>query len=157
MVGRRPIEHQAGYGQLNARRRRLTDMWWWQREPQTDAERLKEIARLEAVRDNMLANAPRHFAFQRVIVPIMFAIYLVAVCNTLLFHRDNAGLGFFLVMSVFGIIVGRVVYKSWVNPPARTDLWDIADRLGYENDSPRDIQAKIDHLRARLGASTPEA
>jgi hypothetical protein len=122
---------------------------WWRSEPKTDAERQREIARLEGVRDRLLADAPRQFVMQKAIFLIMFAGYLAMVANTLLFHREGVTLGFFVFAILFGLICGTMLFKSFMHPPAKADRWGMADRLGYEGDSPRDIQAKIDRLRAQ--------
>jgi hypothetical protein len=129
---------------------------WWKDEPRTDSEREQEIARLEGVRDRLLQRAPRSFAFQQLVAPLMFAGYLTVFGGTLLFHREKVDLVFILLAIAFGLVFGRVLYKSWVHPPARGDRWGMSERLGYDGDSPRDIQAKIDRLRAQLGSEVTE-
>jgi hypothetical protein len=125
---------------------------WWRDEPRTDREREQEIARLEGVRDRLLDRAPCAFAFQQLVAPIMFAGYVAMFGGTLLFHPEKVSPVFIAVAIVFGLVFGGILHKSWVRAPARGDRWGMSERLGYEGDSPRDIQAKIDRLRAQLGA-----
>ena len=73
---------------------------WWRAKPQTASERDEEIARLERVRDKMLDRAPRSFAFQQVIAPIMFAAYLLVFGGTLLLHREQVN--FYFVVAASG-------------------------------------------------------
>jgi hypothetical protein len=125
---------------------------WWRDGPRTDGEREREIARLEGVRDRLLERAPRSFAFQQFLAPLMFAGYVAVFGGTLLFHPEKVGPVFIAMAIVFGLLFGRMLHKSWVRVPTRGDRWGMSERLGYEGDSPRDIQAKIDRLRAQLGA-----
>jgi hypothetical protein len=122
---------------------------WWRAEPQTEAERQQEIAQLEAVRDRLLEDAPRSFAMSRFVMTTMSAMFLIAVANVAAFHPDKINLGFFVFVVVFGGIMGTMMRKLWVAPPAPGDRWGMSDRIGYEGDSPRDLQAKIDRLRER--------
>jgi len=54
-------------------------MWWQPKQPLADAERRQEIRRLEAVREKLLNEAPKHFYFRRLLLPIMMA--MVAYCR----------------------------------------------------------------------------
>src|SRR5258705_10090321 len=59
-------------------------------------------------------------------------------------------LGTLAVLGVGAASTGHAFWHAWIAPrPARGDLWAYSDRVGYEGDSPRDIQARIDALRAQ--------
>jgi hypothetical protein len=57
-------------------------------------------------------------------------------------------------ISLLGFIAavsGIACWITWIAPrPAPDDLWGYSDLVGYEDESPRDIQARIDTLRAQL-------
>jgi hypothetical protein len=112
-----------------------------------DAERQREIARLEARRDAVLRQAPRAFAFRRVFAPVMFLLLLVQLGAAALFHPDKLSLATGLLIGGFLLWLGSMVWRTWIHPPAKGDLWGYADTIGYDGDSPREIQRKIDVLR----------
>jgi hypothetical protein len=126
---------------------------WWRQNPgaMSEDERQAEIRRLERVRDKLLADVPKHFHFRRFLVPIMLALALWTVGNALLRHRVSLGSGVFL--AAFCAVLVREVYRLWIRPPAPGDRWGYSDTLGYDGDSPRDVQKKIDALRAASSES----
>jgi hypothetical protein len=132
---------------LGLRPRVVRPMWWRQNAgAMSEEDRQAEICRLECVRDKLLADAPKHFHFRRFLIPIMLALALWTVVNALLQHRVSLGSAVFL--AAFCAVLVREVYRLWIRPPAPGDRWGYSDTLGYEGDSPRDIQKKIDALRA---------
>jgi hypothetical protein len=47
-------------------------------------------------------------------------------------------------------VTGAGCWVVWIEPrPAPDDLWGYSDLVGYEEESPRDIQTRIDALRAQ--------
>jgi hypothetical protein len=113
----------------------------------SDAERQSKIARLESRRDAVLREAPRAFAFRRVFAPIMFALLLVQFIAAALLHPDKLSLVTCLLIGGFLLWLGSMIWRTWIRPPAKGDLWGHADTIGYDDDSPREIQRKIDVLR----------
>jgi hypothetical protein len=132
---------------LGLRPRVIWPMWWRQNpDAMSEENRQAEIRRLERVRDKLLADAPKHFHFRRFLIPIMLALALWTVVNALLQHRVRLGSGLFL--AAFCAVLMREAYRLWIRPPSPGDRWGYSDTLGYEGDSPRDVQKKIDVLRA---------
>jgi hypothetical protein len=86
---------------------------------QSDAERQHEIARLESKRDAAAA----------------------------LIHPDKLSLATGLLIGGFLLWLGSMIWRTWIRPPAKGDLWGYADTIGYDGDRPREIQRKIDVLR----------
>jgi uncharacterized membrane protein YeiB len=124
---------------------------WWKHEPLTETERQLEIARLEGIRDKMLDRAPLSFAMNRGIMSMMFMMFSIAIGNELLFHSERFDWRLLVFAAMFGSLLLSAMGKVWWNPPVEGDHWGMSDRLGYEGDSPRDVQAKIDRLRAQSG------
>jgi hypothetical protein len=62
-------------------------------------------------------------------------------------HSSIHNLGGLAVVGLFTAFLLRFFWVSWINPPAVGDRWAQSDTLGYEGDSPRDVQHKIDKLK----------
>jgi len=127
--------------------------------PDTGQRLRRKIARLEARRDRELRIAPTLFYVRRTVV-LMFLFVVTVQFLTVLFSLSSGRPspyehphGFLLL---FGACAAGLGYWSWrvwsVPPPADGDLWAYSDLVGsqYEGDSPRDLQARIDTLRAQL-------
>jgi hypothetical protein len=112
----------------------------------TPEQRQEEILRLKRVRDRLLNDAPKHFYLRRMIIPIILALVLMEAVVSLRHHRMSVASG--LVLGALCAILLFLAYRFWINPPMRSDRWGYSDTLGYEGDSPRDIQEKIEALRA---------
>jgi|HubBroStandDraft_2_1064218.scaffolds.fasta_scaffold628103_2 hypothetical protein len=124
---------------------------WSQRKLITEEEREREIHRLEAVRDKLLDAAPKHFYFKRLLLPVMLAGTLIAVGDAILAHPAHLTFGHGLFLVGFLVLICLGTWKVWRSTPAPGDKWAFSDGLGYEGDSPRDIQRKIDALRKDCG------
>jgi hypothetical protein len=124
----------------------------WSRKPMTEDEREREISRLEGVRDKLLDAAPKHFYAKRLILPVMLAATVLVIVDGALTHPANLTLWGGLFLAVFLFLMGHGTWKVWHSTPAPGDKWGFSDRLGYEGDSPRDIQRKIDDLRGEAGS-----
>jgi hypothetical protein len=123
-------------------------MWWKNPTPMTDEERESEIHRLEGVRDKLLDAAPMHFYFRRLLLPIMLALVVVVIWHAVWTRPSNLTFGAAIFFAAFLLVLGHSTWKVWKGTP--TDKWSFSDGLGYEGDSPRDVQQKIDALRASL-------
>jgi hypothetical protein len=110
----------------------------------------------------MLRMAPFTFFARRLVMPLFFVMG-IALFPGVLFSRPSDWSSSDTIfpplppIAVLGICAGGtacVGYACWrlwnAPPPAQGDLWAYSDRLGYDGDSPRDIQARIDALRAQL-------
>jgi hypothetical protein len=124
-------------------------MWFWRRPPLTGAERRREIARLEDVRDRMLENAARHVAFRNIFAPAVFVLFVVLAGAGVVTHPAKHPLAAITVYVAMVCFFGRMVWRNWLHPLPKGDPWGYSDTLGYEGDSPRDIQNKIDQLRGQ--------
>jgi hypothetical protein len=125
-------------------------MWWQKPKPMTEQEREEEIRRLEGVRDRLLNDAPKHFYALRLLLPIMLAMALVMVWHAVWERPPTLTFWAALFLAAFLLVLCDMTWKVWKGTPR--DKWGFSDGLGYEGDSPRDIQKKIDALR-----STPTA
>ena len=139
-------------------------------------ERQRQIAELEAKRDSQLRRAHDMFFAQRWLWPFFFLFttplflywlfgflarlrevlsalpsgwpdwsLLLADCILLIpFLGATTLLGFIVAVS------GIACWITWISPrPALDDLWGYSDLVGYEDEGPREIQARIDALRAQ--------
>ncbi len=113
------------------------------------SERIRqEIADLTQRRDAMLRNAPKHVFWSRLIVPLVFSMVAMGVAAQLT-HRHTP-LGGVLVMLVVCAMAGAALWKAWRPGYDPRDLWAASDRVGYEGESPREVQRRIDALQASL-------
>src|SRR5262245_29735293 len=122
---------------------------WRRPEPMTDTERREEIAQLEAARDRMLDRAPLSFGMSRIVMTMMTVMFLFVIANTLVLHRERVNWQLFIFVGLFGAIFLGAMRKLWWNPPHEHDRWGMSDRIGYDGDSPRDLQGKIDRLKTQ--------
>jgi hypothetical protein len=127
-------------------------MW---RGPRSEAARRAEIGRLEQKRDNILDQAPHGFFMMRLVSPLMLAASLLVLVRILVDDPLERVWGS-LFMLGFVALCSRLVWLAWIKPAPRPgDLWGFSDRLGYEGDSPREVQQKIDRLRSIKFAEPP--
>jgi hypothetical protein len=134
-----------------------------------------KIARLEAKRDRALRQAPFRFYLSRLLVPLI--VLAVACFRSERLHQFVAhvrgalssgtldslwsALGDDLLslalLSLASVVFGRAAWRLWrFPPPAKGDLWAYSDRCSYDSDdNPREVQARIDALRARNARPEP--
>jgi hypothetical protein len=116
--------------------------------PRTPDEIRQEIAELERRRDLMLKNAPKHVFFARLIMPLILVPTVAGLGARLAVGRP-AWVGVLVVLAV-ALVAGQACYKLWRPGYDPKDLWAASDRVGYEGESPRELQTRIDALEARL-------
>jgi len=131
-------------------------MWWQPKQPLADAERRQEIRRLEAVREKLLNEAPKHFYFRRLLLPIMMAMVAYVIVYTAWRHPLQLTPLAVIFLAAFCFIIGHSTWRVWHKTPALGDRWGFSHTLGYEGDSPRDLQKKIDALKAQSGPEDRE-
>jgi hypothetical protein len=124
-------------------------MWFWRQSPLNGAARQREIARLEGKRDYLLENAGRSVAFRRIFIPMAFAVFAVVWGIGIVTHPAAHQAMSLLVYAAVLFVVGRFLVRYWFRPPPKGDLWADSDTIAYDGDSPRDVQKKIDTLRAQ--------
>lgn len=124
-------------------------MWWHSPEPENDEERRAEIRRLEGIRDRLLEKAPRSFTMKRLLLPVMMAMFLLALGQGIWKYPGSVPPGVVLFSAVFFLLLGHGVWKT-LKTPAPGDRWGYSDALGYEGDGPRELQARIERLRAQM-------
>jgi hypothetical protein len=127
----------------------IPGMWWQSPEPANNDERRAEIRRLEGIRDRLLEKAPRSFYMKRFILPVMMAMFLLALGQGIWKHPNSISPGSVLFSGVFFLLLGHAIWKIR-KAPAPGDRWGYSDALGYEGDSPRELQERIDRLRAQM-------
>ncbi len=123
----------------------------------------RKIARLEAERDAMLRMAPFTFFARRLVLPLFVLLAIVMFLGVTLHSRPSdwsssdtifPPLPPIAILAIFVACVACFGYASWrlwsAPRPAQGNLWAYSDRIGHDGDSPRDIQARIDALRAQL-------
>jgi hypothetical protein len=125
-------------------------MWWSRPTPKTDDEREREIRRLEGVRDKLLDEASKHFYFRRFLLPVMLVIVLFVIGRTVWLRPANFTIGAALLLAGVMFMMGSSTWRVWKRTPPPGDGWGFSDGLGYEGDSPRDVQRKIEALRAQM-------
>lgn len=133
-------------------------------------ERQRQIAELEAKRDSQLRRAHHMFSAQRWLWPflslLMTPLFLCWLFEFLARLREVLSalpsgwpdcillipsLGGTALLGFMAAVSGMTTWIMWISPrPAPDDLWGYSDLVGYEDDeSPREIQARIDALRAQ--------
>src|ERR1700722_702262 len=127
-------------------------MWAQTPTPMSEEDREREIQRLERVRDMLLDEAPMHFYFKRLLLPLMLVPALIAFGDAIWAHPATLTFMHGLLFAVFLVMAGSSTWKAWKSTPVPGDKWGYSDGLGYEGDSPREIQKTIDQLR-----NTPRA
>jgi hypothetical protein len=124
-------------------------MWWQPKQPATEAERQQEMRLLEAVREKLLNEAAQHFYFRRLLLPVMISMMAYVIGYTAWRHPLQLTPVAVIFFAAFCFIVGYGGWLVWHNTPAPGDRWGFSDALSYDGDSPRDLQKKIDALKAR--------
>jgi|SRR6476659_9610193 len=127
-------------------------MWWKNPAPITDEDRQTEVRRLEGIRDKLLDEAPMHFYFRRLLLPIMLVMMLIPIGNSI--WTSHLPLGSAVLIAGFLFVLACGSWWVWKGTPPLGDRWGFSDTLGYEGNSPRDIQRKIDDLRSPPPNST---
>ena len=123
---------------------------WWSGAPKTDQERAREIALLEAKRDRLLDSAPRAFVTQRWVALGFLCMVVVLIGDQILFHRERFSFPASLVLAIFAAITLYIMHRAWENRPPIGDRRGMASLLGYEGESPQDLQNKIEQLRGEI-------
>ena len=110
----------------------------------------QEIAELARRRDAMLRNAPKHVFWRRLIAPLILIPTLMGLAVRLAHGRTPLA----NVLVTLGVcaIAGVACWKLWRPGYDPHDQWAASDRVGYEGDGPRDLQRRIDAMRANLRA-----
>ena len=81
---------------------------------------------------------------------LVLATFRLAFTTSGLAFTASVSWHFLRLLGVGAASTGHAFWQAWIAlRPARGDLWAYSDRVGYEGDSPRDIQARIDALRAQ--------
>jgi hypothetical protein len=139
-------------------------------------ERQRQIAELEAKRDSELRRAHDVFSVQRWLWPflslVMTPLFLYWLFEFLARLREDLSalpsgwpgwsllladcillipsLGGTTLLGFMAAVSGIACWITWISPrPAPDDLWGYSDLVGYDDESPRQIQARIDALRAQ--------
>jgi hypothetical protein len=123
-------------------------MWFWRQPPLSGAVRRREIARLESKRDHLLENAGRSVAFRRIFIPMAFAFAVMWGIGIVAHPGAHQAMSLLVYAAVL-FVVGRFVVRYWFRPAPKGDLWADSDTIAYDGDGPRDVQKKIDALRAQ--------
>ena len=105
-------------------------MWWQPKQPLTDAERRQEIRRLEAVREKLLNEAPKHFYFRRLLLPIMMAMVAYVIVYTAWRHPLQLTPLAVIFLAAFCFIIGHSTWRVWHKTPALGDRW------GFSHEAP---------------------
>jgi hypothetical protein len=123
-------------------------MWWWQaHKPRTDAERAAEITRLSQQRDRLLDRAPMEVVMRQAVLGCSLAVMLMMFLRPIL-AGTASWKGWLPVIAIAAGLIA-VIYRSR-HLPAAGDQWANSRLLGYDGDSPQDLQDRIDRLRAEI-------
>lgn len=131
----------------------LSGMWWWQAHtPRTDAERGAEISRLARQRDDLLERAPMTVMMRQAVLACSLAVMLMMFLRPIL--AGTASWTGWLPVAAITAALLAVLYRSRHLPPVG-DQWANSRLLGYDGDSPQDLQDRIDRLRADSSGDRP--
>ena len=124
---------------------------WWRHTPRTDQEHSQEIARLTKKRDHLLDRAPEAVLARQSDCPVFSRI------DDLPGRRKDflsAGALRLLSLSLRWRLFGALLFvflRGSLNLPSIGDRWGMSRLLGYEGDSPQELQNEIERLRAQMG------
>lgn len=121
-------------------------MWWRQDDrPRTAEERDAEIVSLVRRRDRLLERAPRSAIAGQLMRGLTLLVILTAVAGGVVADYPSISAG--VVYGIYGLLCLLVIYSSLRFPPM-SDRWAMSRLVGYDGDSPQDLQDRIDALRA---------
>jgi hypothetical protein len=127
--------------------RRYPAMWWRQDDiPKTAEARDAEIASLIRRRDRMLERAPMSAISGQLVRGLILLLILMSSAQGIVAHDQFVDA--WVVYRVCGVLCLIVLYNS-LRFPAMSDRWAMSRLVGYEGDSPQDLQNRIDRIRAR--------
>jgi hypothetical protein len=121
-------------------------MWWQQDDiPKTAEECDAEIASLIRRRDRMLERAPMSAISGQLVRGLILLLILISSAQGIIMHYQS--MNAWAVYGICGLLCLVVLYSSLRFPPM-SDRWAMSRLVGYEGDSPQDLQNRIDRLRA---------
>ena len=120
-------------------------MWWRDDRPRTAEGRAAEIAELAGRRDRMLERAPMSAIAGQSVRGVILMVILISSARGILVHYQSVSA--WAAYGIFGFLCLIVVYSSLRFPPM-SDRWAMSRLVGYEGDSPQDLQNRIDKLQA---------
>ena len=119
-------------------------MWWRQDDiPKTAEARAAEIAALIRRRDRLLDHAPRSAIASQLVRGFILLLILMACAKGIIAH--HGAVNAWAVYGLFGLVCLVVVIRFLRFPPL-SDRWAMSRLVGYEGDSPQDLQSRIDRL-----------
>jgi hypothetical protein len=120
-------------------------MWWQADRPKTAEQRASEIAELTRRRDRMLERAPKSAICGQLVRGSILMLILISSARGIVTHYQSVSA--WAVYAIFGVLCLVVVYSSLRLPPI-SDRWAMSRLVGYDGDSPQDLQNKIDKLQS---------
>ena len=123
---------------------------WWRHTPRTDQERSQEIARLTKKRDHLLDRAPEAVLARQTIVLCFLGLMIFLVGGKIFFQPARSAFISIFALGLFGALL-FVFLRGSLNLPSIGDRWGMSRLLGYEGDSPQELQNEIERLRAQMG------
>lgn len=97
----------------------------------------------------MLERAPISAISGQLVRGLILLFILFAAMRGIVVHYQSVSA--WLVYGIFGVLCLIVIGSSLRFPPI-SDRWAMSRLVGYEGDSPQDLQARIDRLRSEQGA-----
>ena len=94
----------------------------------------------------MLEHAKRAFEVRRILAPVIFVVFVILAASSASMRPTKTTLLPIVGFWVFVAWVGMSLWRMWVRPRPKGDIWYAAGTIPYENDIPRDVQRKIDAL-----------
>jgi hypothetical protein len=122
-------------------------MWWRQDDiPKTAEQRDAEVASLIRRRgDRMLERAPMSALSGQLVRGLILMLILMSSAQGIVAHHRFVDA--WVVDGVCGALCLVVLYNS-LRFPSMSDRWAMSRLVGYEGDSPQDLQDRIDRIRA---------
>jgi hypothetical protein len=129
-----------------AESRRYRRMLWHRQDdiPKTAEERDAEIASLTRRRDRMLDSAPMSAIAGRLVLGLIISMTLISFTAGLV---RNHFMNEWVLYGICGCLCLTAIYRFTRFPPI-SDRWAMSRLVGYDGDSPQDLQDRIDRLQA---------
>jgi hypothetical protein len=121
----------------------LPTMWWQDEKLKTPEQRAIEIAELTRRRNRILERAPMSAVSAQLVRALIVVFVLILSLQRIM--AGGATTGNWMLLAIFGVAFLAVLYEARYFPPL-SDRWALSRLVGYEGDSPQDLQKKIDRL-----------
>jgi hypothetical protein len=100
-------------------------------------------------RDHLLDRAPEAALVRQTIILCFLGLMIFLVGGQIFFQPARSGLVAIFALALFGALL-FVFLRGSLHLPSIGDRWGMSRLLGYEGDSPQELQNEIERLRAQM-------